>query len=197
MSQPPKWLGEPLEGRPDPDPAKDQDARARHRVQLRSDSEFHEQLIGKAREGDKDSAWQLIFLLTDLHDHLHGPLHAWAADFFHRLLEIRDQHSDRPSRDQLSDAFKCLGLLSKRGRSRQLDTRQIAGRLAAEEQARETSASVADARLHLQETEGLGAARLRNLRTEHPDIARIVSEQMTPSERAALAEESKKGPHQK
>lgn len=154
------------------------------------DEDVVERLMEKAKsqEGDIDSAWTLLHMLIETLDAgaTSPKLFKFAADFFATLLQIRSEKDPKePTRAELSKALDELHILRRGSGRPKLDDDKIVERLAAEETLRDAGMSALDARDVL-ERRGIAVDTMRDLRTNHPDLVKLVVT-LCPKEREALA----------
>jgi hypothetical protein len=159
------------------------------RVNAWEDEGVVERLMKKAKsQGDIDSAWTLLHMLIETLDAgaTSPALFKFAADFFADLVRIRSEKDPKePTRAELSRAFDKLHILRRGSGRPKLDDLKIVERFATEETFRAAGMPVLDAREVL-ERRGIAVDTMRDLRTNHPDLVRLV-EALCPKEREVLA----------
>jgi hypothetical protein len=164
----------------------------RDRPQGFPDAIFIRERLEKARDGDVDAAWQLIDDLIHAFDRgfVVPELYRVAADYFDELRRIREgKEGAQPSRSELAEALNKLYIVPrKRGRPR-LNETVVIQRLAAERHLRDKGMSATAARGELADGRVAQETTMRDLRTDHPDLALFVDKVLQPGEREALADD--------
>lgn len=148
---------------------------------------FHENLIRAAKAGDRDKAWLLVQLIVDELDGVErgNPLLSYAADFFDHLFRLKSELAPQMlSKRDASHALDALNLFASPKRPNTGDS-IILAKLACEEQLRRKDRPASVARDEVAKS-GISSVRLRDRRTERPDLVKLV-EMATDAELEVLA----------